>query len=122
VFTGLLNQIINRTQGAETAMLVGNDGIIIERTGGEKGEKIEDFDTLAAEYAMVMQRSRFTASDTGLGKLSEMLTITDQTVLLTRMVDADFFVMIKLNPSCNLGRARYEVRRAELMMEVMLAE
>ena len=119
MFTGLLNQIIDRTQGAEAALLVGNDGIIIERTGDQK---IEDFDTLAAEYAMVMQRSRFTASDTGLGKLSEMLTITDQTVLLTRMVDADFFVMIKLNPSCNLGRARYEVRRAELMMEVMLAE
>ncbi len=99
-------------------LLVGTDGIIIERVGEEKDA---DFDALAAEYAVVLNRSRFTATDTGLGKLTELLTITNQSILLTKILDEDYFVMVKLNVTSSLGRARYEIRRTELMIEEMFA-
>jgi predicted regulator of Ras-like GTPase activity (Roadblock/LC7/MglB family) len=118
LFTNLLNQLAARTEGAEMVLLVGTDGIIIERVGEEKEA---DFDALAAEYAVVLNRSRFTATDTGLGKLNELLTITDQTILLTKILTEDYFVMMRLNPQSSLGRARYEVRRTELIIEEMFA-
>lgn len=99
-------------------LLVGTDGIIIERVGEEKDE---DFDALAAEYAVVLNRSRSTAIDTGLGKLNELLTITNQTILLTKILNEDYFVMMKLKMESSLGRARYEVRRTELLIEEMFA-
>lgn len=97
-------------------LLVGTDGIVIERVGEETDS---DFDNLAAEYAVVLNRSRATATDTGLGKLNEVLTITDQSVLLTRILNEDYFVMMKLRHTSFLGRARYEARRAELVIEEM---
>lgn len=99
-------------------LLVGTDGIIIERVGEETDA---DFDALAAEYAVVLNRSRSTATDTGLGKLNEMLTITNQSILLTKILNEDYFVMVKLQAASSLGRARYEVRRTELMIEEMFA-
>jgi predicted regulator of Ras-like GTPase activity (Roadblock/LC7/MglB family) len=118
LFTKILNQLSSRTAGAEMVLLVGTDGIIIERVGEEKDA---DFDALAAEYAVVLNRSRFTATDTGLGKLNELLTITNQSILLTKILNEDYFVMVKLNPESSLGRARYEVRRTELLIEEMFA-
>lgn len=99
-------------------LLVGTDGIIIERVGEEKDE---DFDALAAEYAVVLNRSRSTAVDTGLGQLNELLTITNQSILLTKILNEDYFMMVKLHTDSSLGRARYEVRRTELMIEEMFA-
>ncbi|MBS1810036.1 MAG: roadblock/LC7 domain-containing protein [Acidobacteria bacterium] len=118
LFSKLLNQLVSRTEGAEMVLLVGTDGIVIERAGEEKDV---EFDNLAAEYAVVLNRSRATATDTGLGQLNELLTITDQAVLLTRILNEDYFVMMKLNNSSYLGRARYEARRAELLIEEMFA-
>ena len=107
MFTQLLNQLSSRTEGAEMVLLVGTDGIIIERVG----EEIDaDFDALAAEYAVVLNRSRATATDTGLGKLNELLTITNESILLTKILNEDYFVMMKLNAASGLGRARYEIR------------
>lgn len=99
-------------------LLVGTDGIIIERVGEEKDA---DFDALAAEYAVVLNRSRATATDTGLGKLNELLTITNESILLTKILNEDYFVMMRLNAASGLGRARYEIRRTELMIEEMFA-
>ena len=87
-------------------LLVGTDGIIIERVGKETDA---DFDALAAEYAVVLNRSRSTATDTGLGKLNELLTITNQSILLTKILNEDYFVMMKLQVTSSLGRARYEM-------------
>lgn len=99
-------------------LLVGTDGIIIERVGEEKDA---EFDALAAEYAVVLNRSRSTATDTGLGELNELLTITNESILLTKILNEDYFVMMKLNSESSLGKARYEVRRAELLIEEILA-
>lgn len=99
-------------------LLVGTDGIIIERVGTVLDA---DFDALAAEYAVVLNRSRSTATDTGLGQLNELLTITDQSILLTKILNEDYFVMMKLHSTSSLGRARYEVRRTELMIEELFA-
>jgi predicted regulator of Ras-like GTPase activity (Roadblock/LC7/MglB family) len=118
LFTQLLNQLSSRTAGAEMVLLVGTDGIIIERVGQEIDA---DFDALAAEYAVVLNRSRATATDTGLGTLNELLTITNESILLTKILNEDYFVMMKLNATSGLGRARYEIRRTELMIEEMFA-
>ena len=118
MFSKLLNQLVSRTEGADMVLLVGTDGIVIERAGEEKDG---EFESLAAEYAVVLNRSRSTATDTGLGKLNELLTITDQAVLLTRILTEDYFVMMKLNHTSYLGRARYEAKRAEFLIEELLA-
>ena len=57
----------------------------------------------------------------GLGSLNELLTITDQSILLTKIVNEDYFVIMKLSADCGIGKARYEVRRAEILMEEIFA-
>ena len=62
MFSKLLNQLAARTKGAEMVLLVGTDGIVIERAGKEKDG---EFESLAAEYAVVLNRSRSTATEIG---------------------------------------------------------
>jgi predicted regulator of Ras-like GTPase activity (Roadblock/LC7/MglB family) len=114
LFTKLLNHMVSRVGGAEAALIVGTDGIIVERAVRSNGH---DLDSLAVEYATLLRRSRHASSDTGLGDLQELLAVTDCRTLLVKLLSADYFVLLTLPPESNIGRARYELRRAQLLLE-----
>ena len=40
----------------------------------------------------------------------------DDAVLLMRLLGRDYFVVLAIRPDGNLGRARFELRKAELQM------
>ena len=103
-----------RLEGAETALIVGMDGIIVERKGVPAGV---DLDALAVEYAALLRRTWHAASDTGLGSLQELFTVTDNSVLLVRALNEDYFLLLKLAAEANVGRARFELRRLQLLLE-----
>jgi len=114
VFSGLLQQMVGRIDGAEAAIIMGLDGIIVERAGrGARG----DLDLIAAEYTTLLRNSMRTSSDTGLGDLQELIVVTDQIALMIKLLNPDYFVLIALGPGSNLGRARFELRKAQLMLE-----
>lgn len=114
LFTGLLNQVVSRVEGADAALIAGMDGIIVERAAKAEAQ---DLDGLAVEYATLLRRSRHAADDTGLGELQEMLAVTDRHVLLVKLLSNDYFVLLALPPETNVGRARYELRRAQLLLQ-----
>lgn len=95
-------------------MIAGMDGIIVERA---VRADVGELEGLAVEYATLLRRSRHAASDTGLGELQELLAVTDTCVLLIKLLGRDYFVLLSLPPGSNIGRARYELRHAQLLLE-----
>jgi predicted regulator of Ras-like GTPase activity (Roadblock/LC7/MglB family) len=119
-FIGTLTQMVDRIEGCAAGAILGVDGILIERYVHELAPAM-DIDLVATEFTTLLRRSMRTASDTDLGELREMVLATDQMTFLARPITAEYFLLLALNPGGNVGRARFELRKAQLTLETEFA-
>jgi predicted regulator of Ras-like GTPase activity (Roadblock/LC7/MglB family) len=115
-FADMLSGITGRVEGAIAAIILGIDGIPIERfaLGEDQGLDIE---TIATEFTTLLRRAMHTAADTDLGELQEMMLGTGRALFLLRPITSEYFLMLALAPGGNIGRARFELRKAQLALE-----
>lgn len=119
-FTDTLAQMLSRIEGGVAAIILGIDGIPIERHVAEPLSTL-DIDSVATEFTTLLRRSARTAVDTGLGELREMMLATDDMTFLLRPITPDYFLLLALNRGGNVGRARFELRKAQLALETEFA-
>ena len=101
--------LTNRIEGCQAVALVGMDGILIET------QPIADnvnLDLLAAEYAAVIKGAREAQRECGDGELQELVFTSDRALILSRCLNGEYFLILALGRDGNLGRARFEMRRA----------
>jgi predicted regulator of Ras-like GTPase activity (Roadblock/LC7/MglB family) len=115
-FTDTLAGIANRIEGCAAVVILGIDGIPIERHVHDLDPAL-DIDTVATEFTTLVRRSMRTASDTELGDMREMVFATDSMSFLLRPITSEYFLLLALNHGGNVGRARFELRKAQLAME-----
>jgi len=119
-FIGTLTEMVDRIEGCAAGAILGVDGILIERYVHELAPSM-DIDLLATEFTTLLRRSMRTATDTDLGDLQEMVLATDQMTFLARPITSEYFLLLALNPGGNIGRARFELRKAQLTLETEFA-
>jgi len=119
-FTETLSNIASRIEGCAAVVILGIDGIAIERHVHDLDPTF-DIDVVATEFTGLVSRGMRTASDTELGELNEMVLATEKLTLILRPITSEYFLFLALNPGANLGRARFELRKAQLAMEVEFA-
>ena len=119
-FINALTQIADRIEGCEAAIILGIDGIPIERYTSNMDPTL-DIDIIATEFTTLLRRSMHIASDTDLGDLREMVLVTDRMAFLLRPITSEYFLLLAVNPAGNVGRARFELRKAQLALEVEFA-
>ena len=115
-FATILSDIVGRVEGGAVALILGLDGIVIERYIGDIDPAL-DIDLIATELTTLLKRSVHTASDTGLGDLREMIFNTDLMTFVLRSLASEYFLLFGLNPGGNIGRARFELRKTQLVLE-----
>jgi len=111
MFKEALEAIVAKTDGSLGALIMGTDGLSVETFFSTKGG-----DVAAAELTSVVRRAIKSGSDLDLGKLQEMVVKLETVTFLIRFFNRDYFVMLALTPEGNVGRGRYELRKAELML------
>lgn len=119
-FAETLAGIASRIEGCAAVLILGIDGIPIESHVHEMDPTL-DLDSVAAEFTTLVKRGARTASDTELGEMREMVVTTDLMSFLLRPITPDYFLLLALNPGGNVGRARFELRKAQLAMEAEFA-
>jgi predicted regulator of Ras-like GTPase activity (Roadblock/LC7/MglB family) len=119
-FADTLSSIANRIDGCAAIVVLGIDGIPIERHV-KHSNTLLDVDMLTTEFTTLVKRSMRTAADTDLGDLREMVLATDAMTFVVRPITSDYFLLLALNPGGNVGRARFELRKAQLAMELEFA-
>ena len=119
-FADELITIADRIEGCAAVMILGTDGIPIERHVQRMNQSL-DVEMIATEFTTLVRRSMRTAADTELGELREMVLATDAMIFLARPITSDYFLLVALNPGGNIGRARFELRKAQLAMEIEFA-
>jgi predicted regulator of Ras-like GTPase activity (Roadblock/LC7/MglB family) len=119
-FADTLTEITDRIEGCAAAIILGIDGIPIERQVRDIDPAI-DIDLIATEFTTLVRRNMRTAADTELGDMREMVFVTDLLTLVLRPITSEYFLLLALNPGGNVGRARFELRKAQLAMEAEFA-
>jgi predicted regulator of Ras-like GTPase activity (Roadblock/LC7/MglB family) len=115
MFKEALKQIIERTEGATGALIMGMDGIAVERVFLPEGSD-SNMDVAAAEVTSLVRSALRAGQNTGLGLLQELIVNFDQVRILARMFSSEYFVVLALRQDGNLGRGRFELRKAELQL------
>ena len=115
MFKEMLEEIIGRAEGSLGALIMGTDGIAVEKVLGEAGMEA-NLDVAAAEFTSLVRSAQRAGTDTGLGVLEELVVSLESAVMVMRVLTRDYFIVLALSSKGNLGRARFELRKAELKL------
>ncbi|OYT71772.1 MAG: hypothetical protein CFK52_07180 [Chloracidobacterium sp. CP2_5A] len=117
-FLELLEGILARVEGSVGIAIMGLDGLAIEQaqvpSKMELGERVA---LIATSHATLLRNTMRMSSDTGVGALSELTLMSDEFLLVVRLIGREYFIILALSPGGNLGRARFELRKAHLLLE-----
>ena len=112
-FKAHLNSILERVEGGVGALIMGTDGIAVEKSLGEAGRDA-NLDIAAAEFISVVRGAQRASGNMGFGDLRELIVSTDRFHFLLRLMAQEYFLVLVLGQDGNLGRGRFELRKAEL--------
>ena len=115
MFKEMLEAIIGRTEGSLGALIMGTDGIAVDKVLGEAGNDA-NLDIAAAEFTSLVRNAQRAGKDTGLGGLREIVVSLEGAILIMRLLSKDYFIVLALNENGNLGRGRFELRKVELKL------
>ena len=115
MFKEALERIVEKTDGSLGALIMGADGLSVETYFPPEATEA-NLDVAAAEFSSVVRRAIKSSADLDLGQLQEMVIRLDRVTLILKFFTRDYFVLLALAPDGNFGRARYELRKAELVL------
>jgi len=115
MFKDALQSIVANTDGSLGALIMGADGLSVEKFFNEEGAAA-NLDVAAAEFTSLIRSAARSGKDLALGDLHELVVGLGRVTFLTRLFNKEYFVVLAVKPEGNLGRARYELRKAELTL------
>jgi predicted regulator of Ras-like GTPase activity (Roadblock/LC7/MglB family) len=115
MFKQALQTIVANTDGSLGALIMGADGLSVEKFFNDEGASA-NLDVAAAEFTSLVRGAARSGNDLALGELREIVVALGSVTFLMRLFSKDYFVVLAMKPEGNLGRGRYELRKAELML------
>jgi predicted regulator of Ras-like GTPase activity (Roadblock/LC7/MglB family) len=109
-FAEALEDVAKRVPETEVLMILGTDGIPIERLIVRPDPNME---AVAAELTTLLRASLAAASDTGLGALHELSIETERMTALLVSITPEYFLFASFSPGALLGRARFALGLAK---------
>jgi predicted regulator of Ras-like GTPase activity (Roadblock/LC7/MglB family) len=103
-FRDLLKQLVDRIEGASGAILIESAGEAVQwHIVDEKQE--ERLRLRSAYVAVVLQNSRALAKRIEAGQAAYIVLQYDGASFVAQIVERDYFVVVELRPSANIGQA-----------------
>lgn len=114
MFLEILTRISNRIEGAMALSLVAKDGMPVEKLNSNPDL---DLDVLAAEMIGQVRSISSNHRELDVGDVQQLSVSTDRLTLMVSSVASDYYLLLVLGPEGNYGKARFELRRARLLLE-----
>jgi predicted regulator of Ras-like GTPase activity (Roadblock/LC7/MglB family) len=115
MFKQTLQTIVEKTEGSIGALIMGGDGLSVEKFFTEDGFA-SNLDIAAAELTSLTRNAMRTGTDLALGELHELIVAHGTVTFVMRFLTRDYFAVLALKPEGNIGRGRYELKKAELAL------
>jgi len=114
VFRETLRRVAENVPGARAVSVLGFDGIPIDTLLLAQDVSIEE---VAAELGGFVRKVEGPRAQTGWGQVGEIAVVSgDSTAVLSR-VTAEYYLLLLLSEEGNLGRARWELKKAGANLE-----
>jgi len=108
-FRESLEGICSRVEGALGAVVVAEDGIIVER---HAVNETLDLELACVEIAGAAREVKKATESVEAGELEELLVANERWLTLLRRAGPGYWLLLLMTPEGLLGRGRYELRRA----------
>lgn len=118
MFVERLRQISERLGGVRGLALVAQDGIPVESYGGSADLELE---VLCAELLDQVRLMNEDHRDLQAGAVEQLTLVTDRVSLVVSRLSREYYLLAALPADVPVGRARFELRRAQLLFEDDLA-
>ena len=90
------------------------DGIAVESVSADPDI---DLEVLAAELIAQARAITENHRELEVGKVQQLAVTTDRMTLMVSAVAPDYYLLLVLGPEGSYGQARFELRRARLLLE-----
>ena len=106
-FADVLKEVVDRTDGALGALIVGLDGIPVEEYSLNSEMDIQ---SMTVEYSALMKEIEKGSQATELGTTNEVTVIAEKAMIMLRRLNDDYFFVLILKPEGNFGKGRFLLR------------
>ena len=108
-FSEVLKEIVERVDGAASAMIIGTDGISVEEFATEK---LVDLTGLSAEASAMIKDISLASDNLQIGEAKEFSIISDKCGIILRKINNDYYLALVIKPDGNYGKGRFVLRTA----------
>lgn len=113
MFLDKLSRVSNRIPGARALCLVDADGIPVDSVAADPQV---DLDLLAAELVARVRSISDDRAGMAVGEVEQLSVVTDRLTVVVSSIGGGYYLLLVLGPEGSYGRARYELRRARLLL------
>ncbi len=110
MFRETIQKVVDRVEGGLAGVLMGFDGISVEAYIHPRAAT--DINTVGMEFAHVLTQIRRAAEMLEVGDIDELNVKTQGLAVVIRVVNEEYFIACVLEPTANIGKARYLLRVA----------
>jgi len=114
VFADVLQDVSSRVEGSIGYVVMGMDGIPIERLIADRRH---NFDLIATESTTLLRSTQQASEELGTGPLRELSFATEQFTVLAVAITDEYILLGALSKGSNYGKARFYMKRAALRLE-----
>ena len=107
-FRDVLAKLRTSVTDVQALILVGPEGVV-DYVLDDTSLNLE---TIACEYATLLQIARSASQDSGSGNLVENIVVSEKSIMIARSVAAEHYLILLARSLDQLGRARYELKQA----------
>lgn len=114
MFNETLKEIADRMQEVHCVLLMGMDGMPIDKVTRNKSTNVE---SISAEFTALLRVTRQTSNEVEAGELDEVVVLSNDLIVVMKAITKEYFLMLILPHDANLGRARFELKKAKYELE-----
>ena len=106
-FSDIMKQVVNGTEGAIGALVVGLDGIPVEEYSVNSDM---DLQSMTVEYSSLLKEIEKGSQVSDMGSTKEVTVIADKAMIMLRRLNAEYFFVLVMKPEGNFGKGRFLLR------------
>jgi len=106
-FADILKAVVNGTDGALGALVVGVDGIPVEEYSVSSDI---DLQSMTVEYSTLLKEIEKGSQAAQLGTTKEVTVIADNAMVMLRRLNDEYFMVLIIRPDGNFGKGRFLLR------------
>ncbi len=106
-FSDIMKEVVNGTEGAVGALIVGLDGIPVEEYSVGKEMDIQ---SMTVEYSALLKEIEKGSQTAQMGSMREVTVIADKAIIMLRRLNDEYFFVLVIKPDGNFGKGRFLLR------------